>query len=79
MGFLTRQPVPSSSDLPQFIRTAQKSPCNGLCEVAPRERRHSSFSPDVLVVVEMNAAIHPCSCLGKGIGKGPSNALCFEG
>ena len=76
MGFLTRQPVSSSSDLPQFIRTAQKAPAT---VYAKWRRVGGANPPDVLVVVEMNAAIHPCSCLGKGIGKGPSNALCFEG
>ena len=66
-------------DCPGINGQHKKSTCNGLCEVALRERRHSSFSPDVLVVIEMDAAIHPCSCFGKGSGKESSNALCFEG
>ena len=55
------QNAPGDTELPQFVRTAQKSTPGriylALSGVAQRQRRHSSFILDALVVVEVNVSV----------------------
>ena len=50
------------TELPQIVRTEQKRPPVGryrvLSGVAQRERRHSSFSLDTLVVIEIDIIVN---------------------
>ena len=59
--FRTEKELAAICRLPQNVRTAQKGPYvrkKGSDGVAKRERRHSEFSLDALVVVEVDIAVN---------------------
>ena len=68
-------------ELPQFVRTAQKEPlCRKyevLCGVAQRQRCHSSFILDAIMVVEMNISVNQIIRFIEGLRLVPVDTLCF--
>ena len=69
-----------SAELPQFVRTVQKDPYEeifNLSGVAQRQRRHSCFCLDALVVVKVDVVINHALCFRKCPRFMPVNALRF--
>ena len=70
------------TELLQIVQTAQKGPLvqeySVLAGVAQRQRRHSCFALDALVVVKMDVAVNHFIGFRKGRWFVAADALCFE-
>ena len=67
---------------PQLVQTVQKKPLvqeySVLAGMAQRQRRHSCFALDALVIVKMDVAVNHLVRFQKGSRFVAVNAFCFE-